>query len=185
MLANIGKSIWVIGLLTMALVVSACGGRDAGQDIEPVRSIEVQSVPEETTPTDERAPSPTPMETPTPLPTPTELPTEIMEPVSPVEAPKEPPMASPSSDVQPLPGSDKALAAAMADLAEQTGLSPNDIQLVSMEAVEWNDASLGCPQEGFMYAQVITPGFLIILEAQGQQYEYHTDRAGNVVLCEL
>ena len=53
-----------------------------------------------------------------------------------------------------------------------------------MEAVEWSDASLGCPQEGFMYAQVITPGYLIILEAQGEQYEYHTDQTTNVVLCQ-
>lgn len=178
MLFSISKSIWVIVLLTMALAVAACGGEEAGQDIEPVGSIEAQSAPEEP------APSPTPTEVPTPLATPTELSTEITEPVSPVEEPKEPTMASPSSDVQPLPGSDKALAAATADLAEQTGLPSNDIELVSMEAVEWNDASLGCPQEGFMYAQVITPGFLIILEAQGQQYEYHTDQADNVVLCE-
>jgi hypothetical protein len=184
MLLNISKTIWVIALLTIALAVAACGGREADQDIEPVSSIEAQSAPEEAGPTDEPAPSPTPMDVPTPLSTPTELPTEITEPVSPLEEPQEPTMPSPSSEVQPLPGSDKALAAAIADLAEQTGLSPNDIELVSMEAVEWSDASLGCPQEGFMYAQVITPGFLIILEGQGQQYEYHTDQAGNVVRCE-
>jgi hypothetical protein len=35
-----------------------------------------------------------------------------------------------------------------------------------------------------MYAQVITPGYLIILAAEGQQYEYHTDQAANVVLCQ-
>jgi hypothetical protein len=178
MLLNISKTIWVIGLLTIALAVAACGGREADQDIEPVGSIEAQSAPAEP------APSPTPMDLPTPLSTPTELPTEITEPVSPLEEPQEPTMPSPRSEVQSLPGSDKALAAAIADLAEQTGLSPNEIELVSMEAVEWSDASLGCPQEGFMYAQVITPGFLIILEGQGQQYEYHTDQAGNVVLCE-
>jgi hypothetical protein len=183
MLFNISKTIWVIVLLSIALAITACGGRAGGQDIEPVSSIEAQSAPEEAGPTDKPAPSPRPTDIPTPLPTPTELPTEITEPVSPLEKPKEPTMATTSGEVQPLPGSDKALAAAMADLAKQTGLLSNDIQLVSMEATEWNDASLGCPQEGFMYAQVITPGFLIILEGQGQQYEYHTDRAGNVVLC--
>ena len=182
MLFNISRTIWAIVVLSIALAVTACSSKDAGQDIEPVSSIEAQSAPEKALPTDE--PSPTPTDIPTPLPTPTDLPTEITEPVSPLEEPKEPTMASTSSEVQPLPGSDKALAAAIADLSEQTGLSPSDIQLVSMDAVEWSDASLGCPQEGFMYAQVITPGFLIVLEGQGQQYEYHTDQAGNVVLCE-
>jgi hypothetical protein len=52
-----------------------------------------------------------------------------------------------------------------------------------MEEQQWSDTSLGCPQEGFMYAQVITPGYLIVLEAQGQTYEYHTDTQANVVLC--
>jgi hypothetical protein len=50
--------------------------------------------------------------------------------------------------------------------------------------MEWSDASLGCPQEGMMYAQVITPGYLIVLEAQGQTFEYHTDQGTNVVLCQ-
>ena len=83
MLFNISKRIWVIVLLSIALAITACGGREGGQDIEPVSSIEAQSAPEEAGPTD----------IPTPLPTPTELPTEITEPVSPLEKPKEPTMA--------------------------------------------------------------------------------------------
>jgi hypothetical protein len=35
-----------------------------------------------------------------------------------------------------------------------------------------------------MYAQVITPGFLVVLEAGDERYEYHTNREGTVVLCE-
>jgi hypothetical protein len=93
-------------------------------------------------------------------------------------------METTTDEVQPLPGSEESLAAAIADLVEQAGLAEEEIRLVSMEAVEWRDASLGCPQEGFMYAQVITPGYLIILEAAGQEYEYHTDQRANVVLCQ-
>jgi hypothetical protein len=75
---------------------------------------------------------------------------------------------------------------AMADLAQELGLSEEEISLASMEAVEWPDASLGCPEEGMMYAQVITPGYRIMLEAGGETYEYHTgDREGSpVVHCE-
>ena len=82
------------------------------------------------------------------------------------------------------PGSEQALAAAIADLAQHLNLPEEAVQLVSIEAVKWSDTSLGCPKEGYMYAQVITPGYLILLEAGGQQYEYHTDLKTNVVRCE-
>jgi hypothetical protein len=35
-----------------------------------------------------------------------------------------------------------------------------------------------------MYAQVITPGYLIVLEAMGQTYDYRTDENSSVVLCQ-
>jgi hypothetical protein len=73
---------------------------------------------------------------------------------------------------------------ARADLAQRLGLAPEAIKLVSVEAVEWSDASLGCPQPGMMYAQVITPGFLVVLEAGGATYTYHTDMGRFAVLCE-
>lgn len=53
-----------------------------------------------------------------------------------------------------------------------------------MQAVEWSEASLGCPQPGMLDAQVITPGFLVVLEATGEQYKYHTDVGRLVLLCE-
>ena len=179
MLGQISKKIWVIVVIFVLPAIAACAGGEASQDIGPISSIEAQSASE--------AVEPTAVPTPVPTATATELPTEMMEPESPLQPAspvKEPTMATTSNEVQPLPGSDKALAAAITDLAQQRGVSPDEIRLGSMEAVEWSDASLGCPQEGYMYAQVITPGFLIILEAQGEQFEYHTDQAGNVVLCE-
>ncbi len=170
----IGKTFLIVTIFCIALTTVACGARDSDQDIAPVGTIEPQTVPEASA-------------TPEPVPTLTDLPVEITEPISPISpvSPGQEPAMSPiNSDIQPIPGSEDALAAAIADLSEQTGLPAGDIRLVSMEAVQWSDASLGCPQEGFMYAQVVTPGYLIVLEAQGQQYEYHTDQATNVVLCE-
>jgi hypothetical protein len=75
------------------------------------------------------------------------------------------------------------VAQARADLAQRLGLSAESFQLTSAEAVEWPDTSLGCPKPGFMYAQVITPGYLIVLEADGQKYEYHAD-SRRVSLCQ-
>jgi len=76
-----------------------------------------------------------------------------------------------------------AIEAAKEDLSRRLGLSPQEISVVSVEAVPWPDASLGCPQPGMMYAQVITPGFRVVLEAEGHTYVYHSDGAGQIVLC--
>ncbi|MFO7682477.1 MAG: hypothetical protein R6X34_20765 [Chloroflexota bacterium] len=70
------------------------------------------------------------------------------------------------------------------DLASRLNLDITDVTLVSSAAVEWSDSSLGCPAEGFAYLQVITPGYQIILAANDQQYDYHTDLNGNFVLCQ-
>lgn len=72
--------------------------------------------------------------------------------------------------------------AAQADLAERLNISLEGIVIQSAEAVEWPDASLGCPQPGMMYAQVITPGYRIVLTAQGQDYVYHSDQK-RVIAC--
>ena len=72
---------------------------------------------------------------------------------------------------------------AKGDLARRLGVGVEEVTLVSAEAVEWPDASLGNPQQGMVYAQVITPGYKIILSAGGQEYEYHSDQE-RVVLVE-
>lgn len=71
---------------------------------------------------------------------------------------------------------------AVTDLAQRLGVATTAITVRSVESVEWPDASLGCPQPGMMYAQVITPGFRIVLEANGKHYEYHSG-TGSVILC--
>ena len=68
------------------------------------------------------------------------------------------------------------------DLSKKLGIAKNAVSVVEVESVEWPDASLGCPQPGAMYAQVITPGFRIVLEANGRRYEYHTGESA-VTLC--
>ncbi len=71
------------------------------------------------------------------------------------------------------------------DLVQATGAESDAISVVSTEEVEWSDSSLGCPDPDTMYAQVITPGFLIVLESGGNTFNYHTatDPAGPIVQC--
>jgi hypothetical protein len=78
---------------------------------------------------------------------------------------------------------EEMIAKVKADLASRLGISEEEITVVSAEAKTWNDASLGCPEKGMMYAQVLTPGYRIILEVDGKQYDYRTDDMGHFKLC--
>lgn len=75
------------------------------------------------------------------------------------------------------------MAAARADVAAKTGAPEAQVAVIRVEEVAWGDASLGCPQPGETYAQVITPGYRIILSHQGKEYVYHSDQQGRVILC--
>jgi hypothetical protein len=71
--------------------------------------------------------------------------------------------------------------AVVARLAENLGMSPADITVVSTEEVDWPDGCLGIQMEGLMCTQVIVPGFRVILEANGREVEYRTNEAGTQI----
>jgi len=71
---------------------------------------------------------------------------------------------------------------AIADMAENLNVQPEQVTVVALEEVTWPDASLGLPEPGKMYAQVLVPGYRVTLEAVGRRFEYHTDRTSRVVL---
>ena len=60
-------------------------------------------------------------------------------------------------------------------LAGKLGVGANELTLVRSSAVEWSDASLGCPQPDMAYAQVVTPGYAITFEHQGESYAVHAN----------
>ncbi len=76
-----------------------------------------------------------------------------------------------------------AVAVARNRLAHELGCEPSSILVDKVEEVEWSDSSLGCPQPGMMYMQVITPGYRITLEHAGQRYIMHTNRGSHAVHC--
>lgn len=71
--------------------------------------------------------------------------------------------------------------AAITTLSENLGLPVEEIRLVSTEAVEWPDGCLGVQEEGLACAEVITPGFRVVLEANGRQVEYRTNEDGTQI----
>ena len=76
------------------------------------------------------------------------------------------------------------LGAVVDDLAAKTGAERSAIEVVRAEAVTWNDASLGCPEPGKVYIQMLSEGYRIILRHAGEDYDYRATRGGSFVLCE-
>lgn len=69
------------------------------------------------------------------------------------------------------------------DLARRALVKPETITVVSATEQQWPDGALGCPKPGQMYAQMIVPGYRVMLQAAGERYAYHSDQRGNFVVC--
>jgi len=78
---------------------------------------------------------------------------------------------------------DAVWAAILADLEHQIG-GPSEPEVVSAEAVTWNDGSLGCPEAGQAYTQALVDGYQVILEVDGERYDYRVGSGASVRLCE-
>jgi len=72
--------------------------------------------------------------------------------------------------------------AAVSALATTLNLLPEQITVVSTEAVEWPDGCLGVQKIGVMCTQAIVPGYKIVLQAKDALYEFHTNKDGKQVV---
>ena len=63
-------------------------------------------------------------------------------------------------------------------LARQLQVDPADVAVVAAEPTEWPDACLGAGTPAEACAQVVTPGYVVTLRVDGQEYTYHTDPQG-------
>ncbi len=103
-------------------------------------------------------------------------------PVLPTAAPAKAGYPAPAT-VAPPAGAEAVVALAKKDLAQSLNVSADQINLIAATAKEWPDASLGCPQPGKVYSQVLTPGFQLTLDYAQKQYFYHTDMQQQAVQC--
>ena len=88
--------------------------------------------------------------------------------------------------VQPAPGNPGQkdhVAAAIEDLSQRLGIPLEDIELVSLLEVTWRDGSLGCPEAGVAYTQALVPGQQMILQANGEEYYYHSGKGNDFTYC--
>jgi hypothetical protein len=181
----------VFVLAVLLVLLAACGGAEepapaAAPADTPVVVPTSTPTPVPPTPT----PTPEPAEEESPLPTPGRAVEESPLPTPGGRSAEETsPVATPETGARAMPGEsvvDTLVRRAKEQLVEEVdGVDFDEIEVVSAEAVEWPDAALGCPQGGMMYAQVITPGYQIVLEADGEEYDFHTESSaeGQIILC--
>jgi hypothetical protein len=68
-------------------------------------------------------------------------------------------------------------------VAERIAIDPSLVTISESTAVDFPDASLDCPQPGMAYAQVITPGYRVTAEAQGEFFDIRVS-GSRAIICE-
>ncbi|MEO0345763.1 MAG: hypothetical protein AAF229_05850 [Pseudomonadota bacterium] len=71
---------------------------------------------------------------------------------------------------------------AAAVFSEEMDIPISQVTVISVRPVEWPDSSIGCPQPGQAYAQVMTPGHKIAVRARGEIHVMH-EAGGKPFLC--
>jgi hypothetical protein len=67
--------------------------------------------------------------------------------------------------------------------SEHLSVPVGELEIVSLEPIDWRDSSLGCPQPGRDYMQVITPGHLALVRQASAIYRVHM-ADGRGFICE-
>ncbi len=94
-----------------------------------------------------------------------------------------PATATAPRQVTPMSAYPSVVQLAATNLAKDLNIAPDQVEIRSVEQREWSDSSLGCPEPGRAYMQVITPGYKVILFANGREYEYHTNMQNMAIRC--
>ena len=80
-------------------------------------------------------------------------------------------------------GETVVIAACTKDLANRLNVDPGQIKLVTITPEVWPDASLGHPEPGMVYVQMLITGYRVILGSPSGPHEYHTDAKARIVYC--
>jgi hypothetical protein len=69
------------------------------------------------------------------------------------------------------------------EAAKLANVPREQLTIVRAEAVVWSDGSLGCPEPGMQYTQMLVNGYWVVIEAAGQTYDFRAGRDGSFRLC--
>jgi len=94
-------------------------------------------------------------------------------------------LESSASALTPTPALQELAEKARADLADRLKVSVDQIDLLKIVPAKWPYDSVGCPlpQDGSI--DTSTPGYQILLDANDEQYMYHTDGKDWIGFCNV
>jgi hypothetical protein len=72
---------------------------------------------------------------------------------------------------------------ARAEAARQLKAPTSEFTVVTIEPTQWTDSSLGCRKPGMTYAQVMSDGYIVVLERQGERHPVNV-AGSRAVMCE-
>jgi hypothetical protein len=73
--------------------------------------------------------------------------------------------------------------AVVADAAKRFNVAESEVVLARAERLTWSDGSLGCPEPGLAYTQMLVAGFRVDATTSAGTLTYHTDSRGKVASC--
>ena len=73
--------------------------------------------------------------------------------------------------------------AALADASRLTGVARGKLEVIEARAVNWQNGSIGCPEEGMAYTDALVPGYRVQIQAGERRLDYHASSRGGPVLC--
>lgn len=79
---------------------------------------------------------------------------------------------------------DDAVELAVQDAAGEHGVAPDAVEVVRADEVDWPDGARGCPRDGEVYTQAVAPGYLIVVEVDGQRVRYHAGEGEAPFRCD-
>ena len=78
---------------------------------------------------------------------------------------------------------DEVIETVMLALEKLTGAERSTFEVLAAEDTIWPDGALGCSQPGMTYTQAPVPGYHIVLEHEGRQYDYRSGGTRYLMLC--
>lgn len=148
-------------MVAAALVLTGCAGGPMQTPSSPPSSANPG------TPSASGAPS-----TPGPAPSPSADPTSRFETTAPLPDSTGPAVTLPAA----------LLDAVRSDL-DQRGVEVGDLRVISSHRATWQDGAWGCPAPGRLYTQAVEEGYVVIVEADGAQYDYRFGSGPVPKLC--
>jgi hypothetical protein len=80
-----------------------------------------------------------------------------------------------------VPQGDNSEQNSLKNKLEGFNFDSNQFKVIGSDQVEWQDTCLGVEQPGADCTPQVTPGYLIVLEADGLEFEYHANQNGSQV----